>query len=48
MVARPNSTSFDVMRQYTVANSPTWAHPIISGNWLYIKEAQTLNAWALP
>ena len=48
MVARPTSTSFDVMRRYTVANSPTWAHPIIDGNWLYIKEAEVLNAWELP
>ena len=45
MVTEPNTSFyFDVIRQYTVANSPTWAHPVIVGSSLYIKDAETLDS----
>ena len=31
IVAKASGTAFDQLRSYTVAKSPTWAHPVISG-----------------
>jgi outer membrane protein assembly factor BamB len=47
VIARPNPASFDVIRRYTVANSPTWAHPVIDGNRIFIKDADTLSLWTV-
>lgn len=33
--------------QYTVANSPTWAHPVVSGNRILIKDEDTLRSLTL-
>ncbi|MGH9843844.1 MAG: PQQ-binding-like beta-propeller repeat protein [Blastocatellia bacterium] len=33
------------IRKYTVADSPTWAHPAISGKRILIKDEQTLAMW---
>jgi outer membrane protein assembly factor BamB len=33
--------------QYTVANSPTWAHPVVSGNRILIKDETTLRSLTL-
>jgi len=33
--------------QYTVATSPTWAHPVVSGNRILIKDETTLHSLAL-
>ena len=35
------------IRKYTVANSPTWAHPALVGNRIVIKDEQTLTLWAV-
>jgi outer membrane protein assembly factor BamB len=45
VVARPNPASFDVVRRYTVAESPTWAHPVIDGNRIFVKDAESLALW---
>jgi outer membrane protein assembly factor BamB len=33
--------------QYTVATSPTWAHPVVNGNRILIKDETTLRSLAL-
>ena len=30
--------------QYTAANSPTWAHPVVIGNRIFIKDETTLRS----
>jgi outer membrane protein assembly factor BamB len=45
VIARPNPASFDVIRRYTVGSSPTWAHPVIDGNRIFVKDADTLTLW---
>jgi outer membrane protein assembly factor BamB len=45
VIARPNPASFDVIRRYTVASSPTWAHPVIDGNRIFVKDAEALTLW---
>jgi len=47
IVARPNPASFDVIRRYTVAESPTWAHPVIDGSRIFVKDAETLMLWVV-
>lgn len=47
IVARPNAVSFDVVRRYTVADSPTWAHPVIDGSRIFVKDADSLTLWVV-
>jgi outer membrane protein assembly factor BamB len=42
IVARASSNGYDVLMKYTVATSPTWAHPVIIGNRVLIKDERTL------
>jgi outer membrane protein assembly factor BamB len=47
IVARPDPAKFDVIRRYTVAESPTWAHPVIDGARIVVKDAETLTLWSV-
>jgi outer membrane protein assembly factor BamB len=47
VIARPNPASFDVLRRYTVAESATWAHPVIDGNRIFVKDAGSLALWTV-
>jgi outer membrane protein assembly factor BamB len=46
IVARKTPKAFEVVRRYTVAESPTWAHPVLLGNAILIKDASTLALWS--
>ncbi len=48
IVARNSAKSYEVLRKYTVADSPTWAHPVPVGKGILIKDATTLALWNLP
>ena len=39
--------SFRVLRRYRVADSPTWAHPVIVGSDILIKDEKTLSKWRI-
>ncbi len=47
VIARPNTASFDVLRRYTVADSPTWAHPVVDGTRVIVKDAEALTLWTV-
>jgi outer membrane protein assembly factor BamB len=47
-IGRVNSTGFEQLRRYTVADSETWTQPTISGNRLFVKDVSTLTLWTLP
>jgi len=47
MVGRANTAGFEPMKTYTVATSATWAPPVISGNRIFVKDAETLALWTL-
>ena len=47
VIARPNPASFEVLRRYTVADSPTWAHPVIDGSRIFVKDADALTLWTV-
>lgn len=42
-----NAKEYTPTVQYTVANSPTWAHPVISGKRIFIKDETTLRSLTL-
>ncbi len=39
-----NAKEYAPSMQYTVANSPTWAHPVVIGNRILIKDETTLSS----
>jgi outer membrane protein assembly factor BamB len=45
IVAR--GTPQEVLKRYTVSDSPTWAQPTISGNRIYIKDVSSLSLWTI-
>jgi hypothetical protein len=42
VVARAGRKAFDVIRRYTVADSPVWAHPVPAASGVLIKDDETL------
>lgn len=47
IVAKNDANHFEPLKKYTVAESPTWAHPAIVGNRILIKDASTLALWSV-
>ena len=45
VVFRQGRTAFDLIRKYTVAESPIWAHPGFAAGGILIKDAETLSLW---
>jgi outer membrane protein assembly factor BamB len=42
VIADPAAASFGVLRRYDVAESPTWAHPVVLPDGVLVKDAETL------
>ncbi len=47
IVAKKSATAFEPVHRYTVADSATWAQPVISGNRVFVKDVSTLALWTL-
>jgi len=47
IVARPSRNGMETIRRYTVADSETWAEPVVAGNRVYIKDVSTLTLWTV-
>lgn len=47
IVTRSSSRGFEPVRRYRVADSPTWAHPVVLGNQIMIKDFERLALWSL-
>jgi predicted nucleic acid-binding protein len=45
VVARRDPAKFELIKRYTVAESPIWAHPAPAGSGILIKDAQKLAYW---
>src|SRR5574340_216656 len=48
IVANQSARAYEPLRKYSVASSPTWAHPALLNNGILIKDATTLGLWELP
>ena len=46
-VLRANLKEFDVVKRYTVAQSATWAQPVLSGQRVFIKDLSAISLWTL-
>jgi hypothetical protein len=47
IVARANVKEMEILKRYTVADSATWAQPVLSGDRVFIKDLSTVSLWTL-
>ena len=47
VVARANPKQFEILKRYTVADSSTWAQPVLSGERVFVKDVSTISLWTL-
>lgn len=47
IVAKSNRTAFEPLMSYSVADSATWAQPVVSGNRIFVKDVSSLALWTL-
>ena len=46
ILANASEKKYEILKKYTVAQSPTWAHPVVVGNRLLIKDQNSLALWS--
>jgi outer membrane protein assembly factor BamB len=44
-VMRAGAKGLETLRRYTVADTPTWAHPAVLGNRVLVKDRDSLALW---
>lgn len=47
IVAEASRSGFKPLQSYVVADSPTWAQPVVTGNRIFVKDASSLTLWTL-
>jgi len=47
-VFEPNATGFKELTKIKVADTPTFAFPVVSGKAIYIKDQESLTLWMIP
>ena len=47
IVARGNPRQLEILKRYDVADSATWAQPVLSGQRVFIKDLSTVSLWTL-
>jgi outer membrane protein assembly factor BamB len=47
LVVRANPKQFEVTKRYQVANSATWAQPVLSGQRVFVKDLNAISLWTL-
>ena len=47
LIAKPTAKGLNEVRQYDVADSPTWAHPVVLADGFLIKDLKTLARWSV-
>ena len=47
IVFEPSSKAFTELTRYKVAETPTLAHPVVSGNRIFVKDNETLALWVI-
>lgn len=48
IVFDPAANQFQPIASYKVADKPTWAQPALGGNWILVKDRDSLTLWAPP
>ena len=47
IVAKSSRERFEPLKRYIVADSATWAQPLISGNRIFIKDQDAVTLWTI-
>ena len=47
IVVRASLSQFEPVRNYSVADSATWAQPVVSGNRVFVKDVSSVSLWTL-
>jgi outer membrane protein assembly factor BamB len=47
VIARSSRTGFEPLRRYKVAETETWAPPVITGSRIFVKDVSTLALWTM-
>lgn len=47
VVFRASRTGFELVKRYQVAESATWAQPVVSGNRVFVKDVSSLAMWTI-
>jgi outer membrane protein assembly factor BamB len=47
LVAKPSARAFELVMQYEVAASATWAHPAVVGRNILIKDTTSMTLWSI-
>jgi outer membrane protein assembly factor BamB len=47
VIAKPTAKGLNEIRRYEVADSPTWAHPVVLGDGVLIKDLKTVARWGV-
>ena len=47
IVARASLSGFEPVHHYSVADSATWAQPVVSGNRVFVKDVSSVALWTL-
>jgi outer membrane protein assembly factor BamB len=45
---KPDKEKFTELAHYKVADTPSWAYPIVSGKRIFVKDKDTLALWVMP
>ena len=46
-VVRANPKQFEVLKKYDLADSATWAQPVLSGQRVFVKDLSSISLWTL-
>lgn len=47
VVFKPNDKKFEEVTKYKIADSPTWAYPIVAGNRVFVKDKDSVTLWTI-
>ena len=47
VVARANAKQFEILKRYDVADSATWAQPVLSRNRIFVKDVSNISLWTV-
>jgi len=47
IVFKPSSKEYEELARIKVADTPVYAHPVIAGNRIYLKDNETLTMWTI-
>ena len=48
IVFKPTDKQFEEVARIKVAQTPTYAHPVIAGNRIVVKDQDAVTMWTLP